>query len=275
MCLLYHKEQFLLVLSIPERIYRLTEYVYNFMLQVRPATYTGLMIQRFSVPVVGEYYHIYNRGTDKRVIFKSPLEYGRFELLLKLARDPDFKGINRELHSSKEFLDLWDDAVHSPLASIGAWCLMPNHFHLLVRENTEGGISTFMQKLGTAYAMYFNSTHGRTGTLFEARYKIKHVDTDTYLHWLYAYIHLNPLKLRNKTWREDIEKRVPITADDFAFVTSFAHSSLVDYAPCANDDRPRKEAQILTTSDFPNFFRRESQVQQLEKFLRSNTELPR
>jgi putative transposase len=239
-------------------------------MQVRPTTYTALMIQRFSASISGEYYHIYNRGTDKRIIFKTPSEFGRFELLLKRASSPHLPAIDRDMHGSKDFLDLWSDTVTSPLISIGAWCLMPNHFHLLVRENTEDGIAKFMQKLCTAYSMYYNSKHSRTGTLFEGRYKIKHIDTDTYMHWLYAYIHLNPLKLKRKEWRKDIENNKQIPAEAVEFLTTYSHSSLLDYTK-NKEEKDRKESSILTPSAFPNYFKRESHIQQLENILRLNT----
>jgi putative transposase len=78
------------------------------------------------------------------------------------------------------------------LVRIGAYCLMPNHFHLLLTEQEEAGISSFMQKLSTGYTMYFNKRNERTGVLFQGKYKSKHADEDRYLKYLISYIHLNP-----------------------------------------------------------------------------------
>jgi putative transposase len=79
-----------------------------------------------------------------------------------------------------------------PLVDIGSYCLMPNHFHLLLHQRQEDGISRFMQKLTTAYTMYFNIKNKRTGVLFQGRFKSKHAAEDRYLKYLLSYIHLNP-----------------------------------------------------------------------------------
>ena len=89
-----------------------------------------------------------------------------------------------------------------PLVDLCAYCLMPNHFHLLVRERSSGGISRFMQKLTTGYTMYFNTRRERTGALFQGRFKAEHAKEDRYLKYLISYIHLNPVKLIESKWKE-------------------------------------------------------------------------
>ena len=78
------------------------------------------------------------------------------------------------------------------LTAIAAYCLMPNHFHILVHEKVEGGISKFMQKLMTSYTMYINKKYDRTGALFGSSFKAVHVTDDNHLKYLFAYINLNP-----------------------------------------------------------------------------------
>ena len=80
---------------------------------------------------------------------------------------------------------------------------MPNHFHILVKEKIENGISKFMGKLTTGYSMYFNKRYDRTGSLFQGVFKSVHADSDEYLKYLFAYIHLNPIKLINPEWKEN------------------------------------------------------------------------
>ena len=80
---------------------------------------------------------------------------------------------------------------------------MPNHFHILFREKIEGGISQFMLKLGTAYSMYVNKRHTRTGPLFCKPFRVEHVVRDEHLKYLFAYIHLNPVKLIDSKWKEN------------------------------------------------------------------------
>ena len=107
--------------------------------------------------MTGEYYHIYNRGIDKRVIFKSGKDYKRFMMLLYLANSDDsfrFDVILNNQH--KIFSEILVIDRGQLLVSIGVWCLMTNHFHLLIRQEVDGGITKFMRKLGVGYSMYFN-----------------------------------------------------------------------------------------------------------------------
>jgi len=131
------------------------------------------------------------------------------------------------------------------LVRIGAYCLMPNHFHLLLTPQVEGGISAFMHKVCTAYSMYFNRRYNRTGTLLEGPFKSSWVDNDTYLKYLYAYIHLNPLKL----WqREDLDTEIA-DADILEFLKSYTYSSLPDYLQAS-----RPENKIIDPTPFPGYF---------------------
>jgi len=142
---------------------------------------------------------------------------------------------------------VWSRRRKETLIDIGAYCLMTNHFHILVREKEEGGIGKFMQKFSTAYVMYFNKLHERTGGLFEGTYKYKHVSNDNYLEHLYAYIHINPLDIKFPDWKEtgSIDKA---TATNF--LRNYRYSSYLDYA----DNAPRQEGKILNKLAFPKYF---------------------
>ncbi|MCX6712418.1 MAG: transposase [Candidatus Vogelbacteria bacterium] len=100
---------------------------------------------------VGEFYHIYNRGTDKRIIFLDNNDRKRFYYLLFLCNGKSPFEIS-ELDLKRVF----DFGRGKTLVDIGAVCLMDNHFHLLLREKKENGISEFMHKVSTAYTLYFN-----------------------------------------------------------------------------------------------------------------------
>ncbi|OHA80219.1 MAG: hypothetical protein A2V96_01600 [Candidatus Yonathbacteria bacterium RBG_16_43_6] len=132
------------------------------------------------------------------------------------------------------------------LVDIGAYCLMPNHFHLLVREKNEGGIQKFMLKLLTAYSMYFNKKNERTGSLFESRYKARHANTDDYLKYLFAYIHLNPVKIIDPEWKEK-----GITDHDGAkeYLDKYSYSSYMDFV-----GEKREEGVVLNKTAFPEYF---------------------
>ncbi|TSC61700.1 MAG: transposase [Parcubacteria group bacterium Athens0416_74] len=145
------------------------------------------------------WYHCYNRGIDKRIVFDSSCDYERFLSLLYLMNSVDSVEIrNLKMRSL-------DDAFNVPraqtLVEIGAYCLLPNHFHLLLYEQTPGGITRFMRKLGTAYTMYFNIKNERVGNLFYKPFRAKHVDTDQYLQYVVQYIHINPAELYEPGWK--------------------------------------------------------------------------
>lgn len=188
---------------------------------------------------IGEYYHIYNRGIEKRQIFMDNHDYERFILILKLANSTeslvvrDVKKYGRENQGPT-------------LVDIGAWCLMPNHFHILVRVKAEISFSAFMHKLLTSYSMYFNKKHSRKGSLFESRFCAEHLNTDEYLKYIYSYIHLNPIKLIQSDWKEkgidDIEKAKE-------FLNNYKYSSYIDYL-----DYKREENKIINKKSFPEYF---------------------
>ncbi len=201
------------------------------------------MSRNFNI-ALDEYYHLYNRGADKRRIFVDSNNKERFLKLLLVCNST--KAI--ELGDLKHVLSFQDlkKTRGEPLVAIGAYCLMPNHFHILAKETTEGGISKFMQKVTTAYTMYFNRRHSRSGTLFEGTYKAKHVHDDEYLRYLFAYIHLNPVKIKQSDWKETgIRDRVAA----LKYLRSYQHSSFLDYE---GTDRDTKH--ILSRESFPDYF---------------------
>lgn len=151
---------------------------------------------------IDEWYHCYNRGVDKRKIFEDTRDYDRFLLGLFVGNSEIPVHISN-LRSSKLRETFKDGSLErgAPLVEIGAYCLMPNHFHLLIRETMESGIAKFMQKLCTGYTMYFNTKHERTGALFAGTFKSKHVLNDKYLKHLVSYIHLNPAELFDPKWK--------------------------------------------------------------------------
>ena len=148
-----------------------------------------------------EYYHVYNRGTDKRTIFLEEREYERFLYLLYACND-----VNPLLNSQfyyRGFASIVTQIdTREKLVNILCFCLMPNHYHLLLQQRVKEGISRFMQKLGTGYTMYFNTKHKRNGVLFQGVFKGIHVEDERYLTHLTRYIHLNPLELKKPDWKK-------------------------------------------------------------------------
>ena len=192
--------------------------------------------------VLGEYYHIYNRGNSKQKIFHDKEDYKRFVGLLYACNQQG----NLKVDDLKKDQGLFSVIRIGIIIGIGAYVLMPNHFHILFTEREEGGISRFMQKLTTAYVMYYNKKYKRTGALFEGKFKAQHSDNDIYLKYLFSYIHLNPVKLIQPDWKENgIRDKNEI----IKFLTSYKYSSFLDYL-----GEQRVENKILDTTYFPEYF---------------------
>ena len=198
--------------------------------------------------VTGEYYHVYNRGIDKRVIFKSNRDYERFMMLLYLANSQDSFRLDNILNKEKKrFAEVLVLEKNEPLVSIGAWCLMTNHFHLLIRQEVDGGITKFMRKLGVGYSMFFNIKYQRTGALFGGLFKSKLIGVDdNYMRQLFGYIHVNPLEIEFPEWKDKINKS---SANMKKFLESYRYSSYLDYLK-----KDRVEKNIMKPENFPDYF---------------------
>lgn len=192
----------------------------------------------------GENYHIYNRGNDKRITFQNKTDYDRFIALLYLCNSA--KNIKLSDYPRVKLEKLLDIKRGETLVDIGAYCLMPNHFHLLVHEKIENGISKFVQKLLTAYTMYFNKKNERTGPLFSGAFKAIHANEDPYLKYLFSYIHLNPIKLIEPLWKEN---GIKDKRRANSFLKSYNYSSFLDFT-----GKQRKEGVILNKKRFPEYF---------------------
>ena len=150
---------------------------------------------------VGEWYHCYNRGIEKRITFEDTRDYHRFLELLYLANDTS--PLRRDDMGNYKFEEVLTVPRGKKLVAIGAFCLMPNHFHLVLKEVSEGGITAFMRKMGTAYTSYFNARHERAGNLFLKPFRSRHASSDRYFQHLINYVHCNPAALYEPKWKTD------------------------------------------------------------------------
>lgn len=143
------------------------------------------------------FYHLYNRGVEKRIIFEDHQDYKVFLKNLKESLTPpeDIKpktvqiGTNTFTALPKPPRNFYGEI------ELLTYCLMPNHFHLLVRQKKSRSIEGFMRTIATKYAMYFNKRYDRVGSLFQGPYKAVLVENENYLLHLSRYIHLNPVKV--------------------------------------------------------------------------------
>lgn len=148
---------------------------------------------RKAIFAIGECYHVYNRGVDKRDVFLDDADYIRFlknlrEFNSNLLREERLLKQNMtisELNSESEF------SSGGRFVDIIAYCLNPNHFHLILKQLSEKGIEKFMQKIGTGYTNYFNKRYERNGSLFQGPFKAVNVDSNEYLLYLSAYVNGN------------------------------------------------------------------------------------
>lgn len=148
------------------------------------------------------YYHIYNRGVEKRSIFLDEQDYIVFLSYLKeylLPKDED--ELNRKFsdpltsyQEKNKIMRLLKLNNFNGEINLLAYCLMPNHFHLLIKQKSENSIDKFMNSLGVRYVMYFNHKYQRIGALFQGVYKAVMVESDIQLLYLSSYIHRNPIK---------------------------------------------------------------------------------
>lgn len=136
------------------------------------------------------YYHIYNRGINKQTIFNDLQDYNVFLLFLKRYLIP-FSNLSKDKNFLK-FQPTWRTDIYKKIKLI-AYCLMPNHFHLLLKQFVREGMTEFMRALSNSYVRYFNETYERIGPLFQGRFKAVLVETTPYLLHLTRYIHLNPI----------------------------------------------------------------------------------
>lgn len=142
------------------------------------------------IPFVnGEFYHLYNRGLNKQNIFNSARDYSRFIQTFHYYQIQNPKPKFSNYRASKMF----QINENRKIVEIIAYCLMPNHFHLLVRQSKDGGISEFMRKFIHSYTKYRNVKNKLQGPLFQGIFKAVRVESEEQLLHLSRYIHLNPL----------------------------------------------------------------------------------
>lgn len=197
---------------------------------------------------VDEQYHIYSRGVEKRKIFMNTKDYNRFIVLLYIMnQDAPFVMGNFLRDKNKSLKDIFVEKREKTLVSILGYCLMPNHFHLILNEHTEGGITKFMGKLLTAYSMYFNTKYERSGPLFTHPFRSEHISNEPQYMYIFSYVHLNPISIIDKKWKENGIKNKKEAEE---FLKKYQFSSYQDFL---STDRP--ESIILDFSKIPEYIK--------------------
>ncbi|OGI73116.1 hypothetical protein A3D42_02225 [Candidatus Nomurabacteria bacterium RIFCSPHIGHO2_02_FULL_41_18] len=141
--------------------------------------------------ITGEYYHIYNRGVDKRDIFKNKKDIDRFFESIIEFNQTEIIGSIRDVRKHQPVPQALADATKDPLVSFVVYCLNPNHFHFVLKQLVDGGIAKFMQKLQAGYTYYFNVKYSRTGSLFQGPFKSQVMASENYFNKILGYVNKN------------------------------------------------------------------------------------
>lgn len=176
--------------------------------------------------ITEEYYHLYNRGIDKRNIFSNQGDVNRFfQSMIEFNVIEPIGSIYEKTYSPKRYVNFGGSTSkkvafrNKKLIEFIAYCLNPNHYHFIVRQVSERGIEKFMHRLGTGYTMYFNEKEKRSGSLFQGRFKAIHIESNEYLLHVSAYVNLNDRvhnfggstskKVRSvSSWGEYMDKKI-------------------------------------------------------------------
>ena len=211
---------------------------------------------------VGEYYHVYNRGIDKRKIFFSKGDWKHFQRLMYIRNTDSSAKLNLS-RIKDEPLKLVFQGDPGTLVDVVAYAMMDNHFHLLVREKVKGGVTKFMSRFMTSYSMYMNKKYDRTGPLMCRPFKTKHIDSDEYFRWLISYIHLNPIDQIQSDWEDVgvVDKRSTLK-----FLKEYKYSSYPDYFVDERDESMilNKEALPINIEDLEDLTEMLDEVGQYE-----------
>ena len=181
-----------------------------------------------------ECYHVYNRGVDKRNIVMSGYDLDRFLKSMEFFNDIDpivsLYSLSFEEQSTRK--------KRKPLVDILVYCINPNHYHMILRQIVNGGISEFMKRLNGGYTRYFNHRYKRSGALLQGRFKSKYIGSEEYLLRVSAYVNLNDrvhqlsgstTKLVRSSWQEYADQ-VSGLCDTSFILKQFQNSSYKDYA---------------------------------------------
>lgn len=206
--------------------------------------------------IKGNIYHVLNRGVDKRKIFLETGDYLRFIHDLFIFNDQNpinnttyyFEKLNSQFKSKDFASHYFTKKKRKLLVKILAFCLMPNHYHLLLMPLTDDGIFRFMKKLNMGYAKFFNDKYQRSGALFEGRYKLVPVLEENHFLHLPIYIHFNPLDLIMPEWRLG---KIKNQTKALEFLEKYRWSSHLDYLGKKNFPSITQREFLLEIFDGP------------------------
>lgn len=176
-----------------------------------------------------DFYHVLNRGVDKRKVFLDDRDHVRFLHDLYAFNDVEPSHAMNGYHFRKNLHVGHANFEKGPrelLVNIHCFALMPNHYHLLLSPLVENGIALFMKKLNAGYTKYFNNRYKRSGALWQGGYKSVSIVEDSHFLFIPYYIHFNPLDLSVPEWREG---KIKDPTKALAYLEKYRWSSHLDY----------------------------------------------
>lgn len=196
--------------------------------------------------VKGGYYHLYNRGVEKRDIFLDNRDYKVFLYFLKQYLSPPEPPLPSIMIGTTGVTPARARPIKTVYGFVQllAYCLMPNHFHLLIKQVSQDGITQLMNRIGTNYGMYFNKRYERVGPLFQGVYKAVLVESDEQLLHLSRYIHLNPFESENR---------------DFQRLIEYPYSSYGDYLGI-------RKTEWVNSKEIASYFKRRKRIDKIDYF---------
>lgn len=214
----------------------------------------------------GEYYHVYNRGVDKRSIFDDREDVERFLQCMQEFNVVEPIGSLYENSFRRNQLGgpaskLIAPEEDIPLVEFIAYCLNPNHYHFVLKQLVDRGIEKFMQKIGTGHTMFFNNKYERSGALFQGRFKAIHIDSNEYLLHVASYANLNDRvhqlggpasKLVRSSWGEYTDERVKGICEKEIILGQFKNA---------------KEYEEFAISSLESIIKRKQELKGIEDFL--------
>lgn len=202
-----------------------------------------------------ELYHVLNRGIDGRKLFFDSQDYARF--VHNLYEFNDTKPADN-LHrlfdpEMKDLRGLSFRRIREKLVEIHGWCLMRDHYHLLISERIEDGLTRFMMKVNVGYAKYYNERYGRRGHLFQGKTKKILIGRETHFLYILHYLHLNPLDYLEGAakWRDRDKDTIKSTKEALKYLNGYRWSSYLDY--CGEKNFSSILAQNLFGNAFDNY----------------------
>lgn len=197
-------------------------------------------------------YHALNRGVEKRNIFLDSQDHARFvHDLFEFNKVPPTHNIRRLIGEDPDMFDLRSRTlVRGGLVDLHGWCLMKNHYHLLLSERVDGGRVLFLRRLNIGYAKYFNEKYKHTGYVFQGRTKKVHITSDAHFLHILHYIHLNPLDFLAgaRTWRSG---EITDAQKALKYLDNYKWSSYRDY--CGVRNFPSILSKDLFSEVFENY----------------------